>query len=141
MDATEAPGRQAIPAARCQGGGNLESDNTGSVHQVIPAVAQRDPLDKGELIVTLHVTEQANAFMAFSTVQLNQELILVVTDIACVWQAASALLPIAAGQSMRPFHVMQKPHFKRRLGSCRHVTQNVGDQLPILVAAALVHRS
>jgi hypothetical protein len=35
--------------------------------------------------------------MAFSTVELNQDLIVVITDIACVWQAAPALLAIAGG--------------------------------------------
>src|SRR6476619_187015 len=141
VDATEASGGQAGPAARNQGGGNLESDNAGSVHHVEPAIAQSDPFDKGELIVTLHVTEQANAFMAFSTIQLKQKLIVVVADITCVWQAPPTLLPIAARQPMGSFHIMQKSHLQRRFGPYRHVTQNAADQLPILVAATLVHRS
>jgi hypothetical protein len=137
--ATEAPGGQAIPAAYRQGPSNLESDDTWSVDHVVPAVTQSDPLDESELVVPIHIAEATRALVACSSVELDQHAVGVVADIADVWQAVPAPLSIPAGQSVRSFHLMDELHLQWRLCACSHVAQDVDEQLPMLVAAALVH--
>jgi hypothetical protein len=109
------------------------------MHHVVPAVAQRDPLDERELIVSVHVPEAANSLMACASIELDQDLIVVIANIACVWQAVSALLSIPARQPVWAFDVMEEPHLQWRLCTRCHVTQDVSEESPMLAAAALVH--
>jgi hypothetical protein len=139
IDASGASGRQATPAAGDQCRRDLKSHQAWSVHHIEPAVAQRDPLDQSELVVAIHVAKPLNTFVAGSAIELDQDPIVVVADIAQVWQPVSPPLSIPTRQSVGAFDLMQELHFQRRLGTGYHITQDVGEKLPMFVTAALVH--
>ena len=130
--------RKTVPAACDEDGSNLESDETRPVHHLVPAVPRRDPLDQCEPVVPHHVSEAPDTFVACSPVELDQDLIVVVAHIADVSQSVSAPLPISARQPVWTFDIVKEPHLQRRLCARCHVTQDVGEELSVRVAAARV---
>ena len=113
VDAPWASSRQAAPAAGDQGRRDLKGHQTRSMDDIEPAVAQREPRDQSELVVAIHVSEPLNTFVAGTAVELDQDSILVVADIAHVGQAVSSPLPIPTRQSVGTFDLMQELHFQR----------------------------
>jgi hypothetical protein len=96
------------------------------VHYGVPAVTKCYPFEKGVLNISVHVSEQSDALMAFSTVELDRDSVLLVINIGRVEQATPAPLSIAARQTVRPFHLIQLSHLQRRLGTGGYVAQDVG---------------
>src|SRR4249919_1818047 len=123
--------RKTVPAACDEDGSNLESDETRPVHHVVPAVPQRDPFDQREPVISHHVSEAPDTFVACSPVELDQDLIVVVAHIAGVSQSVSAPLSISARQPVWTFDVVKEPHLQRRLCARCHVIQDVGQELPV----------
>src|SRR5688500_8423049 len=113
VDAPKAPSGQATPPASDQGRRDLKGHQTWSVDYIEPAVAQRDPLDQSELVVAIHVSEPLDTFVPGSPVELNQDSIAVVADIAQIWQAVSPPLSIPTRQSVGALDLVQKFHFQR----------------------------
>jgi hypothetical protein len=91
----------------------VKGHQTWSVDHIEPAVTQRDPLDQGELVVAIHVSEPLDTFVPGSPVELNQDSIAVVAAIAQLWQAMPPPLSIPTRQSMGALDLVQELHFQR----------------------------
>jgi hypothetical protein len=82
------------------------------VDYIEPAVAQRDPLDQGELVVAIHVSEPLDTFVPGSPVELSQDSIAVVADIAQMAGRVSAAVDFHAAVR-GALDLMQELHFQR----------------------------
>src|SRR5207342_2376709 len=87
-------GRKTVPAACDEDGSNLESDETRPTHHVV--IPQRDPFDQREPVAPHHVSEAPDTFVACSPVELDQDLILVLAQIADVSQSVCAAVDLRA---------------------------------------------
>jgi hypothetical protein len=117
----------------------LPRDRAGMVHHVKPAVSEGDPAHDGEAIITIHVAKPTDPFVSGSAVKLDQQGVLVVTDIAEIAQAVPALLPKSPRQPMWPLDVSQVRHFENRLGADGHVVDEKLNEPPVPLTRACIH--
>ncbi|MDF2746766.1 MAG: hypothetical protein K0S98_1051 [Propionibacteriaceae bacterium] len=106
------------------------------LHHIKPAVSEGHPAHGGEAVITIHVTKPTDPFVSGSAVELDQQGVLVVTDIADVAQAVPALLPKPPRQAMWPLDVSQVRHFEYRLGADRYIVEKNLNEPPPQASAS-----
>jgi hypothetical protein len=134
--AATAADRCSWPAPGHQELRNLGSHLAGSLDNVVPAITQCRPVNECEAIVSLHVTETIHPLMTDAPIKLDQQGIVVVTDIGEVGQAVPPPLSVPVRQTVRSFYLPQLRHLQARFGADGNITQQVVDQAPMSLPPA-----